>query len=156
MKLAVVFTGQSKRFPARLESITDDPDDDLALLQIKPFDDMPVIEHFDPATPTPAPGSEVFLFGFPLGKLALQEGDRVIASTFKGILSRQVGKFLQIDAGVHPGNSGGPVTYSHGRVVGIVSRVQVSPDRTVASSIGYVIPVSTAQKVWPPSGSDGN
>ena len=83
----------------------------------------------------------------------LQDGDRVVASAFKGILSREVGEYLQIDASVHPGNSGGPVTDKHGHVVGIVSRVQNTPGGQLANSIGYVIPISHAELVWPPKGN---
>ncbi len=146
----VVFTGETTRYRAEIIEETLDPDEDLALIRINPFDGMPVLEGFTLATPAPRPGTEVYLFGFPLGTLALQEGNRVVASTFKGILSREVGGFLQIDASVHPGNSGGPVTDAHGNVLGIVVQVQGTPSGQFAHSIGYVIPIARASLVWPP------
>jgi S1-C subfamily serine protease len=151
-ELNVVFTGTDVRYLAELIEVTRDEDEDLALIRIKPFDGMPVVTDLETDKPRPAAGTEVYLFGFPLGKLVLQEGDRVVASTFKGILSREVGEYLQIDASVHPGNSGGPVTDAKGRVVGIVSRVQNTPGGQLANAIGYVIPISHVDLIWPPGG----
>ncbi|MEL6715688.1 MAG: serine protease, partial [Planctomycetota bacterium] len=105
------------------------------------------------ATPPPA-GSDIYLFGFPLGNLAVQEGETVIASTFRGILSRNVGGQMQVDAGVHPGNSGGPITDAAGRVVGVVVSVQALPDRTAVYTIGYGIPIARAADLWPPRPGD--
>ena len=105
------------------------------------------IEDFD--SPPPAAGTEVYLCGFPLGTFAVQEGDRVIASTLKGILSRRVGPYVQIDAGVHPGLSGGPVTDANGKVIGVVCSVQATPKGEIASSIGYALPISSARRVLP-------
>jgi S1-C subfamily serine protease/pSer/pThr/pTyr-binding forkhead associated (FHA) protein len=154
-ELEVVFTDTDQRYAAQLINVTRDEEEDLALIKIKPFEGMPVIDGFTTEKPPPAPGTEVYLFGFPLGKLVLQEGDRVVASTFKGILSREVGGYLQIDASVHPGNSGGPVTDSSGRVVGIVTRVQATPRGEIANAIGYVIPIKKAAQVWDPDGIPG-
>jgi len=147
--LHVVFTSTDLRIPAELVRFDDDAD--LAVIRIEPFETMPVIEDFTVSTPPPEKGSEVYLFGFPLGMLVKQEGDRVVASTFKGILSRPVGDFLQIDAAVHPGNSGGPVTDAAGHVIGIVAQVQATPDGGMASDIGYVIPIAKLAdaKIWP-------
>jgi S1-C subfamily serine protease len=91
------------------------------------------------------------LLGFPLGNFALQEGRTVIASTFRGILSRIVDGSLQVDAGVHPGNSGGPITDPLGRVIGIVSSVQATPEQTAVYTIGYGIPIAEASSIWPPT-----
>ena len=149
-RLQVVFTGTDTRLDAQLTQIDDQSGNDIALLKIDPFEGMPFIEDFTVDLPEPTPGTEVYLFGFPLGKFALQSGDRVIASTFKGILSRHVEQFLQVDAGVYPGNSGGPITDSQGRVIGVVTAVQNTPQGSTAADIGYVLPLSRVRSVWPP------
>jgi len=148
--LTVVFSGEETRHSAVLWEVEDEDEEDLALIKLEPFEGMPHLESFEVGDAPPAPGSEVYLFGFPLGTHALQEGERVIASTFKGILSRVVEPYLQVDAGVHPGNSGGPVTDASGRVVGVVTAGQRLPEGDLVFTIGYAIPIHRVGKIWPP------
>ncbi len=149
----VVFNNERQRYPARVVAQVHDEQNDFALLKIEPFDGMPSIAGFDINRQAPPEGAEVFLFGFPLGKRVVQgQDDTVVASTFKGILSRKVEQFLQVDAAVHPGNSGGPVTDATGRVIGIVTAVQRMDDGNITPSIGYVIPIDAVAKIWPPEG----
>ena len=144
-----VFSGSDKRHPIEVVSFADDGEEDLALVRIEPFEGMPFIDGFDPDAALPDPGEDVYLFGFPLGNFALQQGDTVIASTFRGIVSRHVDGKLQVDAGVHPGNSGGPVTDASGRVIGVVTSVQALPDQSAVYAMGYVLPISDAKRLWP-------
>jgi S1-C subfamily serine protease/pSer/pThr/pTyr-binding forkhead associated (FHA) protein len=148
--ISAVFSGSDRRHPIEVVSLANGGQDDLALVRIEPFEGMPYIENFDPDVTMPAPGEDVYLFGFPLGNFALQQGDTAIASTFRGIVSRLVDGKLQVDAGVHPGNSGGPVTDAQGRVVGVVTSVQALPDQSAVYAIGYALPISDAKKLWPP------
>ena len=150
VELTVVFTDQSTRHAATVHS-TSSRGIDLALLKIEPFAGMPVHAAFSTEVPLPEPGSDIFLVGFPLGFLAVQDGETVISSIFRGILSRKVGDQIQVDAGVHPGNSGGPITDTAGRVVGIVVSVQALPDQTAVYTIGYGIPIHLAAELWPPA-----
>jgi S1-C subfamily serine protease len=149
VELQVVFTESDQRHAAELVGIANDGDEDVALIRITPFEGMPVLSNFDYRTGPPEPGGEVYLFGFPLGTYAVQEGDRVIASTLKGILSRRVGPYIQVDAGVHPGLSGGPATDASGHVIGIVTSVQATPMGDIVAVIGYVLPIAGVEKVWP-------
>jgi S1-C subfamily serine protease len=110
---------------------------------------MPHLEGFTTETPPLAAGAEVYVHGFPLGKMAIQEGEKLIASSFRGILSRPVSSWLQVDAAVHPGNSGGPLTDGAGRVIGVVCRVQRIPEGSLAPDMGYVIPISAVARLWP-------
>lgn len=145
----VVFSGSDERHAAQVVRVLDQNDDDLALLKIEPFEGMPALVDFATDVPMPAPGAEVYLHGFPLGKMAIQEGDKVIASSFRGILSRTVSSWLQVDAAVHPGNSGGPLTDRSGRVIGVVCRVQRIPEGPLAPDMGYAIPVRSVAQMWP-------
>ncbi len=153
VQLNVVFSGDSTRYRAKVHAIAKGGVD-LALIKIEPFEGMPTLEDFRTDIRPPVPGSDIFLFGFPLGHLAVQEGETVIASTFRGILSRNVGGQMQVDAGVHPGNSGGPITDAAGRVVGVVVSVQAGPDREAVYTIGYGIPIADAGVLWPPAAVD--
>jgi S1-C subfamily serine protease len=150
LSIDVVFSGESQRHPAMLVSSVGEGDRDLALLKIEPFEGMPHVDGFDPGLERPALGTEVFLIGFPLGKRALQAGDRMIASTFRGIVSRSVESYLQVDAAVHPGASGGPLIDGSGRVLGVVVGMQATPDAGGANQIGYIIPVTDVGEIWPP------
>jgi len=150
VKLNVVFSATDTRIPAKLEAWTNADDEDLALLKIEPFKGMPCLPGIDVDVPPPARGTEVFVLGFPLGTKALQEGRKVIASTFRGIVSRSVGSYLQVDAAVHPGNSGGPLIDRRGRVLGVVVGMQRAGREGASSAIGYIIPIGEAQKLWPP------
>jgi S1-C subfamily serine protease/pSer/pThr/pTyr-binding forkhead associated (FHA) protein len=154
VELNVVFSGTSVRYPATVHAIAEG-DVDLALIKIEPFVGMPTLKEFRTDARAPMPGSDIYLLGFPLGHLAVQEGETVIASTFRGILSRNVGGQMQVDAGVHPGNSGGPITDSSGRVVGVVVSVQAGPDREAVYTIGYGIPIADAKAIWPPPEGTG-
>lgn len=147
VQLEVVFNGGTERHP--LEVVSSSGSVDLALAKIEPFLDMPYVHGFSPDTPAPLPGGDVYLVGFPLGNFALQEGNRVIASTFRGILSRVVDDTLQVDAGVHPGNSGGPIVDPAGRVIGVVFSVQATPEQTAVYTIGYGIPIARVRELWP-------
>jgi S1-C subfamily serine protease len=150
-ELFVTFSGSDQRHPARLVSWVRDAREDLALVKIEAFEGMPHLAEIDLDQARPAPGSDVYMIGFPGGKDILQEGDRVVASTFRGIVSRSVDYYLQIDAAVHPGVSGGPVIDDEGELVGVVTAMQVLNPAASSSEIGYVIPIHEVSKVWPPA-----
>lgn len=150
LKLQVVFSGNSVRHPARLVRWAGEGSEDLALLKIERFPDMPHLPGVDLSVEAPPQGLDVFLIGFPLGKRALQQGDMMIASTFRGIVSRQVDPYLQVDAAVHPGASGGPLIDGNGRILGVVTAMQALDRSAGSSSIGYIIPISRASSIWPP------
>jgi serine protease Do len=90
---------------------------------------------------------------------ALRVGDAVIAignpfgyshTVTSGIISakgRVIGNgpydnFLQTDASIHPGNSGGPLLDTRGRVIGINTAVS-----NEGAGIGFAIPINLAKQV---------
>ncbi len=90
---------------------------------------------------------------------ALRVGDAVIAignpfgyshTVTSGIISakgRVIGtgpydNFLQTDASIHPGNSGGPLLDIRGRVIGINTAVS-----SEGSGIGFAIPINIAKQI---------
>lgn len=52
--------------------------------------------------------------------------------------------FMQVDASIHPGNSGGPLLNLHGEVVGINAAVN-----RAASNMGFAIPADTLRALLP-------
>ncbi|MFN0058936.1 MAG: trypsin-like peptidase domain-containing protein [Planctomycetota bacterium] len=150
--LNVIFSGDGIRHRAELESLSFEGPDDFAVLRIQPPADMPFIKDFTVERTVPAEGSEVRLFGFPLGEALIQDVSVYNASVFSGIVSRvQARDYFQVQAAVYPGNSGGPVLDLDGRVVGIVTAVQRLPGSdSIASDIGYALPITGLRKFWPP------
>ncbi len=125
--------GQDAKIPLRIDAITDsgepssktlvarfaggDIDADLAVLRVK-GDDLP-----EPLTMGSTAGlvetQEVLVFGFPFGK---QLGKAITVSKSSVTSLRKVGGELsqiQVNGGIHSGNSGGPVVNLNGEVVGI-------------------------------------
>lgn len=77
-------------------------------------------------------GGSVYAIGSPLG---LQD------SVSAGVVSGLAAGFLRTDARIYPGNSGGPLVLSDGRVVGINTMKEITEK---FEGIGYAIPMDTA------------
>ncbi len=107
------------------------------------------------ATPLPlgdaaavAVGDRVFMVGSPMGsEFTVHEG---IVSNHTSVLGVA---YLQVDANVNPGNSGGPLLDRSGKVVGIVSLKRVG-----AEGMSFALPVnyawSEAAFIPPPATGD--
>ncbi len=99
-----------------VEIVAAAPFHDLAILRLKAFDTRITPVVFAPAE-TLEIGETVFAIGNPLGlERTVTEG--VLSQThrnFGGIL------YLQVDAPVNPGNSGGPLFNARGQVIGIIN-----------------------------------
>lgn len=118
---------------------------DLAILRIETVGSYPVILFGESTANDLLVGEEILAFGFPLG---LSED----VSVTRGILSaRQVldGRtWLQTDATIHPGNSGGPLVDSNGYVIGI-NTAGVARDGVGGTGISFAIPITEAKKLIP-------
>jgi len=66
----------------------------------------------------------------------------------------QISNVIQTDAAVNPGNSGGPLLDSSGRVVGVNTAI-ISPSGTNAG-IGFAIPIDIVNRVVPQLIRDGH
>ena len=104
---------------------------DLAVLQIEDEHEKPfpkVVLSLD----EPVYGESIFVIGNPAGlERTVTEG--ILSHTgrlFEGSL------YLQLDASVNPGNSGGPLFNSHGQVIGVVNM-----GSRVMQGLNFAIPV---------------
>jgi len=99
-----------------VEIVATAPFHDLVVLRLKDFDTEITPVFFEPEEDLSI-GETVFAIGNPLGlERTVTEG--VLSQThrnFGGIL------YLQVDAPVNPGNSGGPLFNARGQVVGIIN-----------------------------------
>ena len=107
-----------------------------------------------------AVGERVFAFGSPFGiKFSMSQGiisglGRSEAASLVG-MSAGYTNFIQTDAAMNPGNSGGPLVDARGRVIGmstaIANNVQYSGDgppvQGQSAGIGFAIPLETIEAV---------
>lgn len=130
----------------RAEVVAADPDKDLAVLRITGVKNPP--PPLDLGSPKPVETMAVYTFGFPFGQaLATTKGAPAITVGQAAVSSLRLNDkgelaLIQIDGNLNPGNSGGPVVDSKGRLVGVaVSKV------TTGEGIGFVIPAADVVKV---------
>ena len=122
-----------------------DPDTDLALLSIK-LARLPVMTLG--RSDQLQVGDEVLAIGNPLG---LQQ--TVTHGIVSAIDRKQLGvatfeNFIQTDAAINEGNSGGALVNASGELVGInTAVVHNNPDSTGVEGIGFAIPVNLARGV---------
>ncbi len=121
---------------------------DLALLKMN-GNNLSIAELGDSSEAALKRGEELFAFGYPLDF----SGD---VTATRGILSaRQLVDgvtYLQTDASIHPGNSGGPLVNNKGQVIGINSLVLSARGKAGnigGTGIGFAIPVNVARGLIP-------
>ena len=106
-----------------------DEDHDLALLYVvgRAIPPHAVIELADTS---PAVGEKIHVVGHTIGLYWTHVDGTVSAyrDIMPGSPVEKLGPFLQINASVYPGNSGGGCFDSHGKLVGIVSFIAPTPD----------------------------
>lgn len=112
-----------------------EPDDDLAVLRISASGLTP-LELADSSQVRL--GEEVRAIGFPLSTV-LGTGVKVTRGIVAGIVERDEGKRIQIDAAINPGNSGGPVVNDRGQVLGVASSKLIGPELT---RVGFCVPAA--------------
>lgn len=108
-----------------------DPIDDLALVHV---DQSLVALH--PAPARPQLGTTVMVVGSPLGL-----GGTISIGLVSGFRSIGGSDYVQFSAPISPGNSGGPVVDSSGRVIGVASAKYAGDG---VEALGFAIPVSVA------------
>ncbi len=105
-------------------------------------------------------GDRVYAFGSPFGiKFSMSEGivsglGRSEAAGFLGVLGGYT-NFIQTDAAMNPGNSGGPLINADGRVVGMNTAIANSvpetndgrPFQGQSAGIGFAMPLETIESV---------
>jgi S1-C subfamily serine protease len=132
-----------------------DPLSDLAVLRVK-AGDLPAVEMGD--ADQLRVGQLVVAVGSPLGFAGTVTAGVVSAlgrslPTRQGDTVRLVENVIQTDAALHPGNSGGALADSEGRVVGVNTAVVGAP---IGQGLGLAVPINpTTRRIIATLISDG-
>ncbi|MFC5579642.1 S1C family serine protease [Rhodanobacter terrae] len=118
-----------------------DQESDLAVLKID-ASNLPVIQMAD--RQTLRPGDVVLAIGNPLG-LNQTVTMGIVSAIGRQLNSSSAEDFIQTDAAINLGNSGGALINTEGRLVGI--NTLLIGKAAGAEGIGFAIPAATARKV---------
>jgi len=125
-----------------------DAGSDIAVLQLKDLPkltSMPLQPLLRGCSGTLKAGQEVFAMGFPFSLVYQTLTKGIISGLGRAIPSQADGRLIQgviqTDAALNPGNSGGPLLNTDGKVIGMNTEI-LSPTGTSAG-VGFAIPIDT-------------
>lgn len=124
------------------ELVGRDPKTDVALLKVKPDDDLPYVKWGD--SDKARIGDWAMAIGNPFG-LGGTVTAGIISARNRDINQGPYDDFIQTDASINRGNSGGPLFNLDGDVIGINSAIYSPSGGSVG--IGFAIPSAIAQSV---------
>ncbi|MEE8155455.1 MAG: trypsin-like peptidase domain-containing protein, partial [Phycisphaerales bacterium] len=138
-EIVLARTTEGDRLDAEL--IGDDPATDLALIRVAARD-LPATALGD--SDTLRVGQLVIAIGDPLGLHSTVSAGVIgaLGRSMRGQEGRLIDNIVQHSAPLNPGNSGGPLVDSHGRVIGINTAIIA-----LAQGLGFAIPANTAKWV---------
>ncbi len=129
-----------KQYSAKI--LGTDPKTDLALLKIKSSDTFAYVSFGD--SDRARVGDQILAIGNPFG-LGNTATTGIISARGRDIQSGPFDDFIQIDAPINQGNSGGPLFDLNGKVVGINTAIYSPNGGNVG--IGFAIPSAQAESV---------
>jgi serine protease Do len=137
-----VALSDGKRFEAKV--VGRDPKTDIALI---------LIEAGTPLTPLPLGDSDqaevgewVMAIGSPFG-LGNTVTAGIISAKYRKIGAGPYDDFIQTDASINPGSSGGPLLNTMGEVIGINTAIYSQSGGSIG--IGFAIPINMAKDLLP-------
>ena len=136
----LVYLTDGTRLPAKL--LGADQKTDLAVLKIEAAADLPFVEFGD--SDTAVVGDWVMAIGNPFG-LGGSVTLGIVSARNRDIQSGPYDQFIQTDAAINQGNSGGPLFNMEGEVVGINTAIIARGGQSLG--IGFAVPVNLARNV---------
>ena len=139
-KTVTVTLSDGKSYPAKV--LGTDPRTDLAVLKINAGHRLPYLTFGNSATVEP--GEWVVAMGNPFGL------DGTVTAGIVSALGRDIGdgpydRFIQVDAPINEGNSGGPLFDAQGQVIGVNTAIYSPSGGSVG--IGFAIPSDLVKNV---------
>ena len=128
-----------KTFQGKL--VGNDPRIDIALVSFESKDNIPVAELGD--SDDVRPGDICLAFGAPLGySQSVTQG--IVSATGRSESSMSsISDYIQTDAAINQGNSGGPLVNIYGQVIGINTWIASSSGGSVG--LGFAIPINNVK-----------
>ncbi|QCE33771.1 Do family serine endopeptidase [Acetobacteraceae bacterium] len=130
-----------RSYPAKI--IGKDSKTDVALLKIKPDTALPYLELGESEELNP--GQWIVAVGDPYG-LGGTVTAGIVSAMGRDLHSGAYNDFIQLDAPINRGNSGGPLLTLNGKVVGMNAMI-LSPNGGGSIGIGFAIPSDTVSAV---------
>lgn len=125
----------------RAHVIGSDPDTDIALIKVDGRGGLPVAPLGDSSTLRM--GEWVVAIGDPLGyEHSVTVG--VVSYIGRKLFDASLDSYIQTDAAINFGNSGGPLINARGEVIGINAAISAR-----GSSIGFAVPINLASSILP-------
>jgi serine protease Do len=138
-EIHVVFNDKTN-VPAKL--VGRDPSTDIAVLKVDPRPNMTVVQWGN--SDAAEPGSWAIAIGSPFG-LGGTVTVGVVSARSRDIHAGPYDDFIQTDAAINRGNSGGPLFNAQGQVIGVNTAI-FSPNGG-SIGIGFAIPSATAKAI---------
>ena len=126
----------------KAEVVGTDPDTDLAVLKIVGDEPLPYVEFAD--SDQVRVGDPIIAIGNPFG-LGGTATAGIVSANGRMIGAGRYDDFLQIDAPINRGNSGGPTFNLEGKVIGINTAIHSPTGGNVG--IGFAIPANQAKRI---------
>jgi len=141
----IVKLSDGREYEAKI--IGKDAKTDIALIKIKPSENLPVAEIGD--SDKLRVGDWVLAIGNPFG-LEQTVTAGIVSAKGRVIGAGPYDNFIQTDASINPGNSGGPLFNMEGKVIGINTAIVAQ-----GQGIGFALPISMAKNILPDLKSKG-
>jgi serine protease Do len=128
----------------RAALLAQDTTNDIALLKVNAGKPVPPLKFGN--SDRLRPGDPIFIIGNPLG-LGSTVTAGIISALDRNTPDSEAASFLQIDAALNIGNSGGPVFDMHGEVIGVSTALATPENGTGSVGLGLAIPANDARFV---------
>jgi serine protease Do len=147
-ELMVTLGDERREYPARVRGV--DRATDLALIQVDAGRELPFLRLGQ--SEAVRVGDWVMVIGNPLrlGRTVTVGVVSAVGRSGLGITDISFENFLQTDAAINFGNSGGPMVNLQGEVIGIATAINFG-----AENVGFAVPASTLAKVLPALQNEG-